>query len=249
MQDKNENKKNVALFASRSGSNAEAIVKYFQERRLPVDFYGASNRLPGKTPFYEKMKNLGVFAEHVPSPKQGTKPVLDFLRGAVKFDLVVMAGYMCKMPEEVVREYTVLNIHPSILPLYKGSEDAYVDAIDNGDTITGCTVQKADEQYDTGPLIAQIGFEIPARIIKTKDVDALRAIGLAHEHALYPAVVYNILFWRGKPLNMREVAEAARVNIWKRCLQSAETIIPKREKSIFAALTPEYYERARQRNA
>ena len=197
MQNENENNPRVVILASRSGSNAAEIIGKFQERKLPVEFYGASNRLPGKTPFYDKMKNLGVDAEHVPSPKDGIEPIMSFLQN-IKPNLVIMAGYMCRMPKEVVTKYLVLNIHPSILPFkYRGSEDAYKDAIDRSDAITGCTVQRADEQYDTGPLIAQIGFVIPKRIVKAKDLDGLRAIGLAHEHALYPAVTYNILFERG----------------------------------------------------
>jgi len=243
MQNEKKANKKVAVFASRSGSNAEAIIKAFQAANLPVDFYGVSNRTRGTTPFYDKMAALNVQACRVSSPKYGTEPILNFLHGPIKFDLIVMAGYMCKMPAEVVREFTVLNIHPSILPLYKGREDAYVDVINNGETITGCTVQRANEQLDTGPLIAQIGFEIPARITETKDLDMLRRIGLAHEHALYPAVVYNILFERGKNLNMREVGEQAVANMWERDLPLAETIIPKKGKRLFDVMTSAYYDR------
>jgi folate-dependent phosphoribosylglycinamide formyltransferase PurN len=235
------NKKDVLILASGSGSNAEALAQYAKTEMPGVRFVCGCNRTKEKAGVYAKLEKLGVETYYLPSPGMDFSRLRDFLANPgkynpanpIKFDLILLAGYMRVLPDDISQNHNILNIHPSILPfVYKGSEDAYKDALDNGDSKTGCTVHKVTPDVDGGKIIAQLGFDIPQSIIKNKDLDTLKAIGLAHEHALYPAVLHAALF-RGVDnikLDMLEVAERAQKILSARNLDSImrgnTTIIP-----------------------
>ena len=98
-------------------------------------------------------------------------------------DYVVMAGYMRMVHEPILETFPgrVLNIHPALLPSFKGAH-AIQDAFDYGVKITGVTVHVADNRYDCGPILAQRALEVdPAW-----DVDELEAHIHEIEHVLYP---------------------------------------------------------------
>jgi phosphoribosylglycinamide formyltransferase-1 len=213
----NRRSKNVLILASGSGSNAQALVEYAQKKGLDINFVGGCNKPRGKAGVYERLEKLGVETYYLPSPgpkgNRNFKYLTSFLKynpvTKGKIDLILMAGYMLILPKHIVRKYNVLNIHPSVLPYkYQGSEHAYDDALNNGDVRTGCTVHRAIPKVDAGPIIAQIGFSIPPSVIENKDIETLKAIGLAHEHILYPAVMQAVLYHNigGIKLNMAEVA-------------------------------------------
>ncbi|MDR2685559.1 MAG: hypothetical protein LBB23_02170 [Rickettsiales bacterium] len=219
--------KEILILASGNGSNAEAIVQYARRKALPINFTAGCNRSPDKAGVYDKMNRLFVQTYHLPTIGKGylSCSLLDFLDAAPKFDLIMLAGYMKIIPSDITENNNMLNIHPSILPFnYKGSLDAYSDALTNGDTRTGCTIHKVSPDVDGGQIIAQIGFNIPPNI----ELDTLKAIGLAHEHALYPAVMEAELF--GAKLDMVDIARRIRELLCKNGLgevmHGCNTIIP-----------------------
>lgn len=101
-------------------------------------------------------------------------------------ELVVLAGYMRLLSDEFVAawEGRILNIHPSLLPLYKGL-DTHRRAILAGDEQAGCSVHVVTAELDGGPVIAQT----PVRILPRDDAESLAARVLEAEHALYPVAV------------------------------------------------------------
>lgn len=104
-------------------------------------------------------------------------------------DYVVMAGYMRMVHEPILETFPgrVLNIHPALLPSFKGAH-AIQDAFDYGVKITGVTVHVADNRYDCGPILAQRALEVdPAW-----DVDELEAHIHEIEHVLYPYVIEKL---------------------------------------------------------
>jgi folate-dependent phosphoribosylglycinamide formyltransferase PurN len=144
-----------------------------------------------------------------------------------RFDLIVLAGYMRILPADIAESYNMLNIHPSVLPfVYKGSEDGYADALANRDKIVGCTVHMVTKDVDAGPRLYQVGFGMPDEIIANENLDLLRQIGLAHEHALYPLVVRNIVFNMDQMISMPAVRGAALDNLRARCLPPVKTVFP-----------------------
>src|SRR5437868_8896060 len=107
-----------------------------------------------------------------------------------KIDLVCLAGYMRVLSSEFINTYRgrILNIHPSLLPSFPGL-NAQKQALDEGATISGCTVHYVDETLDGGPIIVQ--RDVPVHEGDT--VDSLSERILAEEHKLYPAAVAEVL--------------------------------------------------------
>lgn len=103
-----------------------------------------------------------------------------------KVDYVIMAGYMRMVHAPILRtfENRVVNLHPALLPSFKGAH-AIQDAFDYGVKVTGVTVHFADDKYDCGPIIAQRA--LPVR--EDWDVDTLEAHIHEIEHELYPDAI------------------------------------------------------------
>ena len=99
---------------------------------------------------------------------------------------VIMAGYMRMVHEPLLTSFPnrVVNIHPALLPSFKGAH-AIQDAFDYGVKVTGVTVHFADDKYDCGPIIAQRALTVE----EGWDVDELEAHIHEIEHELYPEVV------------------------------------------------------------
>ncbi|MBM6988286.1 MAG: phosphoribosylglycinamide formyltransferase [Olsenella umbonata] len=103
-----------------------------------------------------------------------------------KVDYVIMAGYMRMVHAPILRtfENRVVNLHPALLPSFKGAH-AIQDAFDYGVKVTGVTVHFADDKYDCGPIIAQRA--LPVR--EDWDVDTLEVHIHEIEHELYPDTI------------------------------------------------------------
>lgn len=109
---------------------------------------------------------------------------------AHRIDLICLAGYMRVLSREFIEAYRgrILNIHPSLLPLFPGL-DAQQQALDHGATTSGCTVHFVDETLDGGPIIAQ--RVVP--VLQDDTVESLSARILKEEHRLYPEAVGIVL--------------------------------------------------------
>jgi formyltetrahydrofolate-dependent phosphoribosylglycinamide formyltransferase len=108
-----------------------------------------------------------------------------------RIEMIVLAGYMRKIPAGVVEMYRdrILNIHPALLPEFGGTGmygmNVHQAVIDAGRDESGATVHLIDSEYDTGPIIAQ--ERVPVLEGDTPEVVAERV--LQAEHRLYPRVV------------------------------------------------------------
>ena len=107
-----------------------------------------------------------------------------------KIDLVCLAGYMRVLSSEFINTYRgrILNIHPSLLPSFPGL-NAQKQALDEGATISGCTVHYVDETLDGGPIIVQ--RDVP--VYEGDTVEILSERILIEEHKLYPEAVKRVL--------------------------------------------------------
>lgn len=101
-------------------------------------------------------------------------------------EVVALAGYMRLLSPEFIRgwEGRILNIHPSLLPAYKGL-DTHQRAIDAGDAVAGCSVHLVTEALDDGPVLARAEVRVRAR----DTAETLAARVLEEEHKLYPATL------------------------------------------------------------
>ncbi len=107
----------------------------------------------------------------------------------LKPDLVVLAGFMRILSDHFVEHYKgrLINIHPSLLPKYKGL-DTHQRALASGDKTAGATVHWVTQALDSGEIIRQV--EVP--ILPDDTADSLQARVLAAEHTLYPSVVRDL---------------------------------------------------------
>jgi phosphoribosylglycinamide formyltransferase-1 len=179
----------VVVLLSGSGSNFAAIAAAANAGTLPVEIVAALSDRP--TAFgLERARSLGIAAIAVPPKDYADRAAHDrALSKAIDSftpDLVVCAGYMRIFSAEFVRHYAgrMLNIHPSLLPAYKGL-DTHRRAIEDGIAVHGCSVHYVTEELDGGPVVGQASVPILA-----KDTVESLAERVHHaEHRLYPEVI------------------------------------------------------------
>ncbi len=173
--------KRVLIFASGSGSNFEAIIEYFRgdtsiSFELLTDKEGAGA--------IERAKRLGVKYHYVKFAD--TCKFLTDRRG--EFDLFVLAGYMRILPEDVLALGTFINIHPSLLPKYKGTH-SIERAFEARESETGVSVHFVVPEVDSGEIIIQKAVSIERGMA----LETLEAAVHKVEHEIYPPVIEKIL--------------------------------------------------------
>ena len=179
----------LAILASGSGSNLESIARRIEQGVLDARIKLVLSNKPG-TRGMERAEALGLpvrVEDHKAYPDRASheEAVIAAIRehGA---EAVILAGYMRLVSREFVRVFSgkVLNIHPSLLPGFRGAH-AQRDAAEYGVRISGATVHFVDEHMDHGPVIIQAA--VPAA--PEDDEDSLAGRILALEHRIYPQAV------------------------------------------------------------
>ncbi|MES2881164.1 MAG: phosphoribosylglycinamide formyltransferase [Bacteroidota bacterium] len=186
-------KKNIVLFASGAGSNAQQIIQHFSNSPVATVSLVVCNKPgAGVIAIAEKagVAVLLIEKEHFLSG-DGYLPQLKNA-GA---DLIVLAGFLWKMPAILVTAFPrrIINIHPALLPKFggKGMYGLHVhqSVINTGDVQSGITIHYVDEHYDSGDIIFQTAC--PVLDGDTPEVLATRIHTLEHLH--YPVVIEEIL--------------------------------------------------------
>ncbi len=190
----NRNKQmKTAVFASGNGSNFEAIVKAVQSGKLAAEVVLLICDKPHAY-VLKRAEQLGIMSVAFQPKLFDTKAtyereVLTHLK-AEGVELIVLAGYMRIVGETLLKAYPkrILNIHPSLLPLYPGRQ-GIPDAFNDGATETGVTVHIVDEGIDTGEILAQRNIAIePDDTINSLE-ETLHAV----EHELFPEVIQTYI--------------------------------------------------------
>ena len=180
----------LAVLASGRGSNLQAIIDHFDNlarERIAKVVLVASNR--ADSPALIRAATASIDIAHFDTTDDGSM-LLELLRKS-RIDLVVLAGYLKRIPPKVIREYAerIINIHPALLPAF-GGEGMYgarvhEAVIASGTKETGVTVHLLDDEYDRGPIVAQ--WRVPVEPSDTADSLAARVLNV--EHVVYPRVV------------------------------------------------------------
>ena len=181
--------KNLAIFASGEGTNAENIIRYFENSGTAKVTLLVYNRKEAGVRL--RAERLGVKTEYIPKSMFGdSEKVLAPLREA-NTDIIVLAGFLLFVPEYLLETYhnRIINIHPSLLPLHggKGMHGIHVheDVLACGDKETGITVHVADAQLDHGCVLFQA--KCPVERGDTPEDVAARVHKL--EYAYFPEVI------------------------------------------------------------
>lgn len=173
--------KRIVIMGSGNGSNFEAIVKYFINRNdiKIICLSDVENAF-----ILTRAKIHGVEHQFLPFEQNFEY----FSRN--NFDLIILAGYMRILPDEVLCKMgKVINIHPSILPAFKGSINAIEDAFLSGVKLSGITIHWVTPDVDGGKIIAQY----PVFINNDTHFDEFEQDIHNIEHKLYPIVIEKIL--------------------------------------------------------
>ena len=183
--------KNIVLFASGNGSNAEEIIKFFKNSENGKVVAVFSNKSDAKV--LDRAKNHDIPSVVFNKVQLNEGFVLEKLH-QFQPDLIVLAGFLLKFPESILKEYPkVINIHPALLPKYGGKGmygmNVHQAVLDNKEKETGITIHYVNEHYDEGEFIFQKSVNIE---------DCKTAEEIAHkihelEHQYFPEVIANIL--------------------------------------------------------
>jgi len=176
----------IAVFASGGGTNLEALLADLTGHPTAEIVLVVSDRAGAGA--LDRGRRAGV--ETAVVRHDDGEALLDLLaRHAV--DWIVLAGYLRRVPAEVVARYhgRILNIHPALLPRFGGpgmyGERVHRAVIESGEPMSGVTIHVVDEEYDHGPIVAQ-------RSVPVEPGDTPRSLAarvLEVEHALLPEVV------------------------------------------------------------
>ncbi|MFD0871666.1 methionyl-tRNA formyltransferase [Chlamydia abortus] len=179
----------IAVFASGSGSNFQAITDAVKAGRLDVELGLLVCDKP-QAAVVDRADRAGI-PSFVFRPREFSSRE-EYEREIVKrlkehdIDLVVLAGYMRLITETLVTPYygRMINIHPSLLPSFPGL-NAVEQALEHGAKVTGVTVHYVDGGMDTGPIIAQRALAIGEGESAESLTERIHKI----EHELYPEVI------------------------------------------------------------
>ena len=181
------NVKKIAIFASGSGTNAQEIIRYFSDRQnVVVDSLWSNN--PNALAL-KRASDLGV-ETFVFDRNQfyNTTQVVDMLKER-RINLIVLAGFLWLVPETLIADFPIVNIHPALLPKYGGKGmygmKVHQAVIDNKETETGISIHIVNRNYDEGELIFQ------TRCMVTPDDSPEEVAKKVHEleYKYYPSVI------------------------------------------------------------
>ena len=191
-------KKNLAVFCSGGGSNFKALHKHIQERPLPCQIVMclSNNSQCGAMQF---ARENGIDAVHlssktVPNEDAFVQTMLSELEKR-QVDLILLAGYMKRVPKAVVERYPkrILNIHPALLPKFGGEGmygmNVHRAVIEAKEKESGATVHFVDEHYDEGEIIIQGKVSIAP----DETPESLASKVLEVEHRIYAEALVKVL--------------------------------------------------------
>ncbi|MBL6865499.1 MAG: phosphoribosylglycinamide formyltransferase [Flavobacteriales bacterium] len=198
-------KQRIAVLASGSGSNAEAILRYFEDSALADVVWVGCNRPETHAGIYKRTRSLGLETTPFQASELRNGAVLDMLCSS-QVDWVVLAGFLLRIPEAMVGHFKgrMVNIHPALLPDFggKGMYGMHVhqavkaagcvesgmtvhwvtSAYDEGDVVfqASCALEPEDEPEQIAQKVAQLEHRYYARAIDALIQDAAEQTSLQH---------------------------------------------------------------------
>ena len=186
-------KKNIAIFASGSGSNTENIIRYFRENEAIQVSLVLSNRSDAYV--LERAHRLGVPCNVFPKEDWMAGDEILAVLQEYHIDFVVLAGFLVRVPDLLLHAYPnkIINIHPALLPKF-GGKGMYGDRVHEavvaaGEKESGITIHYINERYDEGNIVFQAAC--PVRPPDSPEDVAKKVHALEYEH--FPRVIERVL--------------------------------------------------------
>jgi len=185
--------KRIAIFASGSGSNAQRIMEHFKRHKEMEVAIVLSNRADSYV--LQRADNFEIPTQVFSKEEfYDATTILKLLKN-LDIDIIVLAGFLWLIPENIIRQYPkrIINIHPALLPKY-GGKGMYGDIIHetviaNHDTETGITIHYVNESFDEGEII----YQNKCVVEKTDTTEKLAYKVHQLEHLHYPRIIEDLL--------------------------------------------------------
>jgi phosphoribosylglycinamide formyltransferase-1 len=185
--------KNIAIFASGSGTNAENIIKYFSNRNSAKVAVVFSNKQDAFV--LERAAKLNVLSIFFDRNQFYSSDTVSEQLKKYKIDFIVLAGFLLLVPSEILKAYPhrIVNIHPALLPSYGGKgmygDKVHQAVISNGEKESGITIHYVNEHYDEGDII----FQAKCPVLPDDSPDSLahRIHELEYRH--FPSVIEQLV--------------------------------------------------------
>ena len=183
------NRVKTAVFISGTGSNLKNLIKFSKQKNFPISIdLIISNNPNAKGLSYGKIFKIKKKVFNFNNKILVEKKILSELY-KYKIKSICLAGFMKILSKSFIKKFngTILNIHPSLLPKYKGL-NTHVRALNKKDKFSGCTVHLVNSKLDSGKIILQK----KVKIYKNDNVQTLSKRILKQEHKLYPAAIKKL---------------------------------------------------------
>ena len=179
----------TAVFISGTGSNLKNLIKFSLKKKSPIEIILIiSNNVKAKGLKFAKLYKIKKKVYNYDKKKISEKRILKDLKSN-DIKLICLAGFMKILSKDFIRNFKgkILNIHPSLLPKYKGL-NTHHRAIQNKEKYSGCTVHLVNSKLDSGKIILQK----KVKLSKKETPSSLQKKILKHEHILYPKAINKI---------------------------------------------------------
>ncbi len=184
--------KRIVIFASGSGTNAENIIKYFNESATVTVVHVLTNKQHAKV--LDRAKKLKVKSLHFNKKDFAEDDtILAFLKKEA--DFIILAGFLWRVPRKIVAAFPnrIINIHPALLPKYGGKGmygmNIHEAIVINKETETGITIHYVNENYDEGAIIFQKKVGVAPN--DTKEMIAAKIHELEYEY--FPKIIEQVI--------------------------------------------------------
>ena len=183
------NKIKTAVFISGAGSNLRSLIRFSKLKKSPISIEMiVSNNSKSKGLVFGKIYKIKKKIFNFKKQTMAEKEILQKLRKN-KIKLICLAGFMKILSKNFINNFRghILNIHPSLLPKYKGL-NTHEKVIKNKDSYSGCTVHFVTSKLDSGKIISQK----KVKVYKKDTPKSLAKKVLVQEHKLYPKAILQI---------------------------------------------------------
>ena len=183
------NKTRTAVLISGTGSNLKSLIKFSRTTKSPISIdFVISNNPKAKGLDYAKKFKIKKKVLNFKNKSFSEKKLLSILK-INNINMICLAGFMKILSGKFIKKFKgkILNIHPSLLPKYKGL-NTHMRVINNKEKYSGCTVHFVNARLDSGKIILQS----KVKISKNETETSLAKKILAQEHKLYPKAILKI---------------------------------------------------------
>ena len=179
----------TAVFISGNGSNLRSLIKFSKTKKSPISInFIISNTSKAEGLNFSKLYKIKKKVVSFSNFSQAEKKILYLLKKN-QIKLICLAGFMKILSSDFIKKFEgkILNIHPSLLPKFKGL-NTHQRAIDKKEKYSGCTVHYVNSKLDSGKIILQA----KVRVSKKDTATSLAKKVLKQEHKLYPKSILKI---------------------------------------------------------